>query len=102
MSKKKTYRRSDTTSVGEAMNNLFTDYNLKGKFDQNRLIVSWEELMGKMIAQKTGKLFFKGKVLYVEIQSAPLKHELKLAKTKIIENFNRDIGQGVVEDVIFI
>ena len=100
--KKNDPRKSDTTLVGQAMNDLFTNYNLKGKFDQNRLIASWEKIMGKMIAQRTGKLFFKGDVLYVEIQSGPLKHELKLAKSKIIENFDKDIGVGVVEDVVFI
>lgn len=94
-------RRSDTAPIGEAMKDLLSNYNLKGRFDQNRLIVSWEQLMGKMIAQRTGKIFFKGTTLYVEIQSAPLKHELKLAKTKIIENFDRDIAKGVVEEIVF-
>lgn len=103
MIKKKTEpRKSETASVGQVMNDLFENYNLKEKFDQNKLIASWEKLMGKMIAQRTGKLFFKGKTLFVEIQSAPLKHELKLAKSKIIENFDKDIATGVVEDIIFL
>lgn len=103
MTKKKTEpRKSEMSSVGQAMDDLFTNYKLKGKFDQNRLIASWEKLMGEMIAQRTGKLFFKNNTLYVEILSAPLKHELKLAKSKIIENFDKDIAVGVVEDIIFL
>lgn len=102
INKKSEPRKSDTSSLSEAMNDMLSEYNLKNRFDQNRLIVYWEKIMGKAIAQKTGKLFFKGQTLYVEIQSAPLKHELKLGKSKIIKNLKTDIGQQVVEDIVFL
>lgn len=100
--KKYNPRKSDISTVGEAINDLLKDYHLKGRFDEARLISSWERLMGKTIANRTGKIYIKKQVLFVEINSAPLKHELNLSKNKIIDIFVREIGPGIIEEIIFL
>ncbi|MBL6446890.1 DUF721 domain-containing protein [Fulvivirga sp. 29W222] len=100
--KKYNLRKSDISTVGEAINDLLEGYRLRGRFDEARLVSSWERLMGKTIANRTGKIFIKNKVLFVEINSAPLKHELNLSKTKIIDIFEREIGREVIGEIIFL
>ena len=57
--------------------------------------------MGKTISSRTTKLFFKQKVLYVELSSAPLKQELILAKVKILALLNEKVTEGTITDIVF-
>ena len=87
-------RKADTSTVGDAINEMLKKYHLKPKFDENRVIATWPALMGKTIAGKTGKVFIKNQVLFVEINSAPLKHELNMSKTKVLERLEKEFGKG--------
>jgi len=98
---KHTQRKSDTSSLKDAIKSMMESYNIKGKFDENRLINSWETLMGAPIARRTEKLFIKEKVLYVKLSSAPLRHELTIAKTKVLEIIHRHFDKSLVDGVKF-
>ncbi|MTI19459.1 DUF721 domain-containing protein [Fulvivirga sp. RKSG066] len=102
--KKKDYspRNKDITSVGDAINNLLQTYKINNRFDEAALISAWAEVMGKLIANRTERLFIRKDVLFVEITSAPLKHELNMSKQKIIDNFKSHLGKSVVSEIVFI
>lgn len=100
--KKYNPRKSEISTVGEAINDLLNDYKLRGRFDEARLVSSWEKLMGKTIANRTKKIYIKNQVLFVEVTSAPLRHELNLSKSKIIAIFEKEVGSGIVKEIIFI
>ena len=95
------YRNEEPTKLDSALEQMFAAYKIKGKTDQTTIITMWEEIMGKTIASRTTKMFFKGKVLYVELSSAPLKQELTLAKTKIMALLTVKVGKEAIEDVVF-
>ena len=95
------YRNQEPTKLGDALEQMFDSFNLKGKADQTSIITTWEELMGKTIASRTRKMFFKGNTLYVELSSAPLKQELILSKEKIIKLINENVGDKTIEDIVF-
>ena len=58
--------------------------------------------MGKPIATRTLKLFIKEKKLYVKLNSAPLKNELTLQKSKVLELLHAEIGEKVIVDILFL
>ncbi len=95
-------RKSDTTTFGESMRELLQVYQLNAKYEQTRLINSWERLMGEPIAKRTDKLFINNQKLYVKLNSAALKQELNMSKTKILAIFLREFGEVVIEDVVFL
>lgn len=95
-------KRSGITSVGEAINKLFETYKTKGRFDEAQLVASWERLLGKTIANRTSKLYIKNNVLFVQISSAPLKHELNMSKQKILDLFQQEFGKSIVQEIIII
>ena len=95
-------RNSEITPLKEALDSLLESYNLKKKYRESVIISTWESLMGKTIAKRTTKLFFKENKLFVELSSAPLKNELRMSKFKIIEMINRQFESPVVEDVVFL
>jgi len=94
--------KSDAASIKEAVNDMLQAYNIKDKFNQTHIIASWERLMGKPIAKRTTKIFIKEKVMFVELTSAPLKQELSLSKTKILQILNNEAGENLLEDIVFI
>lgn len=98
---KKSNRKSDTSSMKEAIDEMLDTYKLRGKFDEKKLINSWGTMMGKPIARRTEKLFIKDKVLFVKLNSAPLRQELTIAKTKVLEILHRSFDKNLVEDVKF-
>ena len=97
-----TARRADTSTVGEAVRELLDNYQLTARYEQTQLIQSWERLMGQPIARRTDKLFIKDQKLYVKLNSAPLKQELNLSKSKILALFLREFGEVIVKDVVFL
>ena len=95
------YRNQEAIKLGDALDQMFDTFNLKSKADQTSIITMWEELMGKTIASRTSKIFFKGNTLYVELTSAPLKQELILAKEKIIKTLREQVGEKAIQDIVF-
>ncbi len=102
MKKEYTARKADTYTLKEAINELLNAYKLRGKYNETFLIASWSRMMGAAIANRTGKIYISNKKLFVQITSAPLKSELAMSKSKIIEILNREAREDVVEDVIFL
>jgi hypothetical protein len=96
-----TQRKSETSTLKEAINSMMESYKIKGKFDENRLIGSWGSLMGAPIAKRTEKIFIKEKVLFVKLSSAPLRQELTIAKSKVMEIIHRNFDTSLVVDVKF-
>ncbi|MCC9165340.1 DUF721 domain-containing protein [Pontibacter harenae] len=95
-------RKADTQPIGESIKALLQAYHLDGKLSEVNIVQSWERIMGKPIAIKTQQLYFKDHKLFVRLTSAPLKHELNMSKSKVIELLNREAGTEVVKDVIFL
>ena len=94
-------RKSEATSLKDAIDSMIDSYKLKGKFNESKLVNSWESLMGKPISSRTEKIFIKNKVLFVKLSSAPLRHELTIAKVKVLELIHKSIDPGLVDDIKF-
>jgi len=96
------YRNAEPTALKDAINQMYDTYNLKRRIDEGTIIAYWEKIMGTPVAKRTTNLFFRDKKLIVELKSAPLKQELTLSKPKILELFAKEVGAGVVEEVVFL
>jgi predicted nucleic acid-binding Zn ribbon protein len=94
-------RKSDTSSLKEVIDAMLDTYKLKGKFDESKLINSWQAMMGKPIAKRTEKMYIKDRVLFVKLNSAPLRQELTMSKSKVLEILHRDFDKDMVIDVLF-
>ena len=102
LDKQNSSRKAGTITLKEAIDDLLNAYKLRSKFNETYLTAHWETIMGKAIANRTSKVYVADRKLYVQITSAPLRNELVLAKSKIIELINKDVGEEVVVEVIFI
>ncbi|MBC8110702.1 MAG: DUF721 domain-containing protein [Verrucomicrobia bacterium] len=96
------HRNANTTPLKEALNELLNVYQLKGKSEETHLITSWRQIMGNAIANRTTKIYIQDGKLFLQVNSAPLKNELQMGKTKIIEILNNEIESFTITDVIFV
>ncbi|WP_225986505.1 DUF721 domain-containing protein [Rufibacter sp. LB8] len=95
-------RKADTISLKDSIDAMLKAYKLNGKINEVQLVASWEKIMGKAISLKTQEVFVRNRKLFVRLSSAPLKHELNMAKTKVITLINSEMGQEVIDDVVFL
>ena len=92
---------SNNQSLGSAIKEFLQAYRLEEKFNQTKLIHSWEKVVGKMVANHTKDLHIRNKVLFVKIDSAALRNELNYARETIIKSLNEEVHTDVIEDVVF-
>jgi predicted nucleic acid-binding Zn ribbon protein len=87
-------------SLKEVINQLLKAYKLDDKLAERKLIASWESVMGVMIAKHTTDLYIRHQQLFVTLDSAALRNELSLAKTKIVKMLNDAVGSEVIVEII--
>lgn len=91
-----------TQSFKQAFGKFLNKEKIGKEFNEKKLIHSWGRIMGEPIANRTDRIFIKGGVMVVKLTSAPLKQELTMAKSKVLQLLEEDLGAKVIEDIRFI
>ena len=94
-------RTSNDKPLKEAIEEMLKNFQIENKFLQHKLIASWEKVMGKTVANRTTKIYFRDNKLFVYLDSASLREELFNAKVKIISMLNEEVGKLLIEDIVF-
>ncbi len=100
--KEKASRKPGITPLKDAIEHMFSSYHIKTGFDESYLTAHWEKIMGSPIASRTQRVYVKNRILFLQIESAPLRNELVHAKKKIIELINREMKLDLIEEVVFL
>lgn len=66
-----------------------------------RLWQRWENVVGPAIAENTRPEAINGKLLLVNVSSAPWMQQLQFLKPELIEKLNEALGKEVVGDMRF-
>lgn len=92
-------RKGNSANMKTLIDKLIRSYGLESKMQELDVMSEWENIVGKMIARHTKDIQIRNKILYITLDSAPLKHELLMSKTRIIELVNEKSGKLLVDDV---
>ena len=92
-------RRSTEVLLKDAIEKVLKQFNLEEKLLETRLVGSWEEVAGKLIARHTRELYIKDRILHIETDMQALKQELTYMKTSLIEKLNKAAGSKVIDDI---
>jgi len=95
-------RRADIVPLKDSIKALLKAYRLQGKLNEVTVVASWEKIMGKAVALKTQEVYVSNGKLFVRLSSAPLKHELVMAKTRVLDMINTEVGEIVIKEVVFL
>ncbi len=92
-------RKSNLTSIGDAVNAYLSEYHLGNKLQEADLFSQWKKITNEYVAKHTIKLDLKGDKCYVTFDSAALKHEFSFIKEEVITNINAYFGRVVVREL---
>lgn len=90
----------DPESLRDAITRLLEVYGLKNKLKGVELESSWAEIVGPMIAKYTQEVKLKNQTLIVKFNSAPLKQEVIMMKSKFIKRLNEELGGEYVKEML--
>lgn len=88
-------------NLKDVLDELIKSYRWGGKISELRIKESWTKVVGKMIDRHTTHMQVKGKILYVNLDSSALRNELMMARSKIVESVNKEVGKKVIDDIVF-
>ncbi len=93
-------RRSETLNISEIISSLLKKQGLEDKLYENRLMNSWEDLLGKTISRATRNMYIKDRVLFVYISSSVVKHEVMMIRDDLVKRLNEKAGKKVIEKIV--
>ncbi len=92
-------RNREYMSLRDAIDQFLSQHGLKDKAKTQQVIVNWEQIMGKPLAEQTEKIWYQQHILYLKIPSPVWRQELNSAKREIIKIVNQQIGEDLVKEV---
>jgi len=93
-------KKDEFQHIGQAIRDLLKSYHIESKFDEANLVTSWERLVGKPVAKRTRRVFLRNKVLFVELDSPSMKHDLNMHKSHILEVFQKEFGTAIIGEIV--
>ncbi len=94
-------KKSNEILLKDAISAFLKDNNLEAKLEETRVINSWEEVVGKLIARHTDQMRIKDRVLYIKVDSAALREELSYQRSKLVKSLNKTAGVEAIDDIRF-
>lgn len=85
--------------MGEALSHWLDRYRLRQGHDNARVLQAWDEILGPSISKQTTRKKVQNKVLFVQLESAVVRKELLMVKSKIIHAINEHLGREAITDL---
>lgn len=94
-------RRSKAEPLSNVINDFLRQEGLETPLNQYRLVQAWPKVMGATISRYTKEVYVKNQTLFVKITSAPLKSDLMMNRTALVQQLNNAVGAYVIADIKF-
>ncbi len=94
-------RKLKPEPVAVVIKRLITDLGLKKRYNQERIIQRWPEIVGETIACRAKATRIENGKLYVSVDRPTWRNELILRKKDILGRINSLMKHDVVKDIIF-
>lgn len=91
---------NEELSIGDALKKMFQRLKLTDEVMQHRIESAWNELMADTIKRRVSKLVFRKGVLFVYVNSSPLRNELFQNRYQLRDRLNEKTGEKWIEKVI--
>lgn len=80
---------------------IMRNYGLETPLLQRRLINSWEEIAGPLVARYTSEKVIKNQTLFVKILNPALRADLSMQKSEFVRKLNEHVGAQIIADIRF-
>ena len=80
---------------------MMKNYQLDERMRQKQVEQKWPEIVGDLIAKHTSSINISENTLFVRVNSAPLKAELSMNKSKLVSQLNESLKEEIIQDIQF-
>lgn len=94
-------KKKNAELVGDVVRQFLRAEGLETPYNEYRLVEAWPEVMGQGIANYTGELVIRNRVLYVQLKSSVLRQELSMNRQRLVQKLNEHVGAQVIENIVF-
>ncbi len=93
-------KKKEAVKIREVISEILKRDHLDHKMLENRVVRSWEKVIGKTVARATTQIFMNNGTLYVSINSSVMRNELLMLRDKIMHALNNEVGHQVVTAMV--
>ena len=80
---------------------VLREQGLETPLNQKRLVDSWPEVVGPIVARYTLNTYIYNQTLYVRLSNPALRSDLSMRRQELTEKLNAAVGEQVITDVRF-
>lgn len=91
--------RKEYQSLGDVLRMSLQENSMQSRLDEVRAVECWHSVIGADIAAKCMKPYVSKGVMTVKVNSAPLRQELAMHRSRIAAAINRQLGKNVISEV---
>ena len=96
-------RRANTQLLGDVLRDFLQENTtVARKLAETRAIQSWGGLLGEGAMKYTTHIYIRNGVLHVRLSSAVLRNELNMSRELLIARLNKEAGEEVIRDIVFL
>ncbi|MBQ4205209.1 MAG: DUF721 domain-containing protein [Bacteroidales bacterium] len=88
------------TTLGEMIKAFYHDNHRDSALDEQRILDSWNDIVGDFIAAHTLNKSIKNGVFYVKVDADSLRNELVYAKSMLLKKLNSKAESEILKDIV--
>lgn len=88
------------TTLGEMIKAFYHDNHRDSALDEQRILDSWNDIVGDFIAAHTLKKTIKNGIFYVKVDADSLRNELVYAKSMLLKKLNSKAESEILKDIV--
>lgn len=93
--------RQKTESLKDVLLRTLREQGLETPLMQKRLVESWAEVVGPVIAGYTLNTYIYNQTLYVRLSNPALRSDLSMMRGELVKKLNAAVGEQVITDIRF-
>ena len=93
--------KRDVNKIDTLLAKVLHDMHLDTPLREKRLIDSWEEVAGAVVARYTGTKYIRNQILWVQIHNPALKANLIMMRSQLVDKLNAKVGCRTITDIRF-
>jgi len=86
--------------ASESLDKILEEVGATGGLEEKQLQDAWLQVAGEFIAKNAKPESLKKGVLVLRVVQPTLKFQLEQMKGKLLQNFRRELGEGVVKVIV--
>lgn len=93
-------KRTEAQTVGQIIRKILTQEHLEDKLYEQQIVELWPTVVGPVINSYTVNRYIADHKFVVYLSSAPLKNELMMHKSRLVEALNKLVDKQIITDII--